>query len=182
MTYVNRKGGRPSTFSPEVAAEILERLSAGATLREIARDPSMPAVSTITKWVLENRGDFADGYLLARQQQAFVLADELLEMITNLTRDIPDGAAGMPAVIARKEQIAAVRWLLTKILRHQYGERSEATALRDNAPRILIHLPGKQNMTRSDWEAIGHEVVEEPIPPISDLEGRQQLEDLSDGE
>jgi hypothetical protein len=105
---------RPCEYTAALGAEICDRLSAGATLKEIARDKTMPCVSTMTRWVVEDREGFAADYLRARQCQAHVLADELIEMIIGLTKDIPDGQSAMPHVLARKYQLDNVRWFLAR--------------------------------------------------------------------
>jgi hypothetical protein len=46
-----RKTGRPSKYTPEIAAEIVKRLSDGEPLRQICRDEHMPAWQTIYDWM-----------------------------------------------------------------------------------------------------------------------------------
>jgi hypothetical protein len=130
---------RPTSFTPEIAEEICARLSAGASLMEVARDKNMPCVSTITRWVVEDRGGFYQDYMKARQCQAHVVADELLGLIDGLTRNIPDGAGGMPMVLARKEQLANIRWFLSKVLREQYGDQVRVEHA--HHAQVVVYLP-----------------------------------------
>lgn len=46
-----KKIGRPSKYTPELAAEICERLSNGEPLRQICRDDHMPAWQKIYEWM-----------------------------------------------------------------------------------------------------------------------------------
>jgi hypothetical protein len=50
-----RKTGRPSKYTPELAREIVERLSEGEPLRQICRDDHMPTWRVIYDWM--NRDD-----------------------------------------------------------------------------------------------------------------------------
>lgn len=46
-----RKTGRPSKYTPELAKEIVERLSEGEPLRQICRDEHMPSWRVIYDWM-----------------------------------------------------------------------------------------------------------------------------------
>lgn len=46
-----RKTGRPSKYTPELAREIVERLSEGEPLRQICRDEHMPSWRVIYDWM-----------------------------------------------------------------------------------------------------------------------------------
>ena len=47
------KTGRPTTYSPEIAAKICEMLAAGLSLRAICQEPQMPHESTVRQWARE---------------------------------------------------------------------------------------------------------------------------------
>ena len=49
-----KKTGRPSKYTPEIAAEICERLSNGEPLRAICRDDHMPAWQKIYEWMAKD--------------------------------------------------------------------------------------------------------------------------------
>jgi hypothetical protein len=97
---------RPTIFSEALADEICERLVAGESLRKICKRSSMPAVSTVCRWLAE-RAPFQEQYARARELQADTLADEVLYIadtprlgiIANrkfltLEGDVGDGASG----------------------------------------------------------------------------------------
>ncbi|MGV0950103.1 MAG: hypothetical protein ACOYB3_05480 [Azonexus sp.] len=46
-----KRVGRPSLYTPAIAAEILDRLAAGESLRSICRAAHLPAESTVRGWV-----------------------------------------------------------------------------------------------------------------------------------
>ena len=50
-----RKTGRPSKYTPELAAEIARRLSDGEPLRQICRDEHMPHWTNIYEWMARDQ-------------------------------------------------------------------------------------------------------------------------------
>lgn len=118
--------GRPHSFRPEVGDAICERLVNGESLRAICRDPEMPYVGTVLRWVAmgeveKEEGDgseaqsalkaFSRQYARARQEQADVLADEII--------DIADRATDPQ--LARL-QIDSRKWYAGKVRPKVYGE------------------------------------------------------------
>jgi hypothetical protein len=74
-----KKLGRPSKYSPELAAEIAQRLSTGEPLRKICRDEHMPHWTVMYDWLAKDK----DLYLqVARAREAGyeALAEEALEI------------------------------------------------------------------------------------------------------
>jgi hypothetical protein len=56
-----KKTGRPSKYTPEIAREIVERLSEGTPLWEICRDEHMPHWRTIYDWMYKDDRETAAG-------------------------------------------------------------------------------------------------------------------------
>ena len=76
-TKPKKKLGRPTKYSPELAASILLRLTEGESLRSIVKDADMPGQATVYEWLLA-KPDFAEQYARARDEQADTLADEIV--------------------------------------------------------------------------------------------------------
>ena len=89
------KLGRPTTYTDELANEIVKRLSEGESLLAICRDQHMPDRSTIHDWVLGITGgipdDFSRNYTRAREMQAEVYFDQVVT-ISDETDDAPNRA------------------------------------------------------------------------------------------
>jgi hypothetical protein len=72
------KPGRPSTYTPEIAAEILERLAAGESLLGICGAEGFPvAESTVRGWAIDDLHGFAAKYTRARDIGLDHEADEI---------------------------------------------------------------------------------------------------------
>lgn len=121
--------GRPTTYSPEVADRILERLAGGESLRAICRDEGMPSESTARSWV-KDRPELAARYARARDQGLDCLADEILEIadtpeIGEKAKETPTGTEVTRADMTehRRLKIEARKWYLSKLAPKRYGDR-----------------------------------------------------------
>jgi hypothetical protein len=138
--------GRPSTFDEAVAKRICERLAMGETLRGICMRRGMPGESTVRGWVVQDIEGFAAQYARARDMGLDTLADEILEIADDDTRDSYVDADG-----SRKRNNAAInrdrlrvdtrKWYLSKLAPKRYGQRVEvsSTAL-DPVIRVITGI------------------------------------------
>jgi hypothetical protein len=106
--------GRRPVHTAELAERILGQLSGGLSLRAVCRDPGMPALNTVLKWVSDDREGFAARY---RQAQKIgnagrgrpslctaEITDRILEELSN-GRRIGEicGDPGMPSTAAVRQ-------------------------------------------------------------------------------
>ena len=71
---------RASTYTPELAAEICERIADGEPLRQICRDEGMPAWRTVYDWIEANT-DFAARIARARNLGFDAIAEDTIQLI-----------------------------------------------------------------------------------------------------
>lgn len=126
--------GRPSSYTEEIAALILERLADGESLRTICSTDDMPHRSTVFRWLSQNE-EFRDQYAHAREEQADALFDELLEIADDGRNDwmerknkddqnigwVENGEALRRSAL----RIEARKWMASKLLPKKYGDRSQ---------------------------------------------------------
>jgi hypothetical protein len=60
--------GRPSIYTPELAAEICTRLCDPRSLRSVCEDPDMPDRSTVLYWVVNDEAGGVMVYVLHRSR------------------------------------------------------------------------------------------------------------------
>ena len=72
-----KKIGRPTKHTPELVAEVCERLSAGEPLLQICRDERMPRRRTFYDWV-ERDDSLSAQFTRAREEGCDALAEEAL--------------------------------------------------------------------------------------------------------
>ena len=110
--------GRPSIYTPEIAAEICRRMEAGESLRSICRSEDMPDEATVRLWARENREGFSAQYAMASETRMDCLADEILEIADNAS------SADVPAARLR---VDTRKWLMSKIAPKRFGDKVDLT-------------------------------------------------------
>lgn len=110
--------GRPSQRDPELAAEICRLISEGKSLRAVCALPGMPGKSMVLDWLREDAA-FSVQYARAREAQAEVFADEIVELA--------DEAKGKSASVVQGYRLAvdARKWAASKLRPRKYGDRGE---------------------------------------------------------
>ena len=111
------KRGRPTKYSGELVEDICEKIANGRSLRSICAEDGMPTMSTVCKWLSENK-EFSEQYAHAREKQADYFAEEIIE--------IADSAEAESAAVSKaKLQIDARKWAASKIAPKKYGDKVE---------------------------------------------------------
>jgi hypothetical protein len=102
--------GRTSGYDVEIAETICDRLVNGESLRSICADPAMPSRATVFRWLARNQ-EFGQLYVFARQCQAEDLADEILKIADDSSRDYKKkiGADGRETWVVDRAHIARCR-------------------------------------------------------------------------
>ena len=114
MTTKKNKGGQPTKYTQELAKRICDLISTHPhglpTL--IRMFPELPDRQTIYNWLQVHR-EFFDSYMRAKEQQAHLLADEVLEVANDVpTYEDKDGHDRIDnGMLGRaKLQMDALRW------------------------------------------------------------------------
>lgn len=106
--------GRPSIYSDALAAEICERLAAGASLNAICTDPHMPTRQAVHEWIADNRAGFGDKYARTRAVQADHYADEIIEIVDAETDPV-----------RARVRMDGRKWVASKLAPKKYGDKLE---------------------------------------------------------
>lgn len=122
---------RPSKYTQKLADAICEQLMDGKSLRTICSTVKMPNRSTVFRWLAENE-NFRDQYAHTREEQADVLADEIIAIADTavIGEKVKKDAKGKVVerttgdmVERSKLQIDARKWYAGKLQPKKYGER-----------------------------------------------------------
>ncbi len=121
------KNGRPTKYTETLGNEICAELSRGKTLVSICASPEMPSTTTVYRWITEDEHQgFRDSYKVARENQAWHLFEEILE-IADATPSKAHGEAGTgeasARVAAEKERINARKFFISKIMPRMFGDK-----------------------------------------------------------
>lgn len=124
-----RKRGRPSKRTPELEAEICERLSEGEPLAQICRDAHMPNWRTVYLW-RETSPEFDAAIARARIPGFDAIAEETLAIIDTFPMTI-DGESGSRIdsghVQWLKNRVEQRMKLLAKWDPKRFGDKTELT-------------------------------------------------------
>lgn len=158
---------RPSDFAADIAAEILERMADGESLRAICRDEHMPSKAAVFRWLAAPaHASFRDQYALAREAQADAYADDIVDIadrsrrgkIVKVTPIVGKDDDGNEVVLGEKVEtttsdnvnrsrlmIDARKWFAGKVAPKKYGNAVDKTA------------GGDQERAVTDLESLAHD-------------------------
>jgi len=120
------KGGRPSTYSTDIADKICERLASGESLVVICQDKDMPCKTAVYSW-LQKHPEFTDKYVRAREAQADTHVDEIVHIAD--TEEDPQKA---------RVRIDARKWVAGKQRPKKYGDKSQIELTGQNGGALKI--------------------------------------------
>ena len=152
-----RRRGRPSRYTPDLAADICRRLADGEPLRSICRDPAMPDKATVLRWLADKaKADFRDQYAHARQMQADALFDEALEIADDTTGDLTTDKDGKETVNHENIQRSRLRvdtrkWAAGKLAPKRYGDKIQHTGEGGGPIRVR---PDLSKLTNEELDAL----------------------------
>lgn len=120
-------GGRPSIYTPELAAHICAEIADGKSMRTICLQEAMPALSTIFDWIA-SKPEFSKQYAHAREMQADKYAEETIQIADDGLNDTYIDADGNKRtdsdVVARSRlRVDARKWFVSKIAPKKYGDK-----------------------------------------------------------
>jgi hypothetical protein len=129
--------GRPTTYTVDVAAEVLTRMFEGESLHKIAQSPHIPHEATIRSWADCGRHpQFTEAFRRARRAQADRWFGETVEIADEL-----QNAEAVHQVYAGQTRIRARQWACSRLNPEEYGERVPPAA--GGGAVVHIYLPGK---------------------------------------
>lgn len=155
---VAAKIGRPSKFTPALAEALCLRISNGESLRKICADEDMPHTATILRW-LDQDETFRGQYMRARQMQAILWSEEVLEISDEIANDSYEDEDGNirtnHEVVARSRlRVDTRKWMLSKMLPKVYGDKlmTEVTG-KDGGP-VQIEAFDASKLSPEEREAL----------------------------
>lgn len=117
--------GRPTTYTPELAAKLCSEMAEGELAIEVCERPGMPKFGTLHGW-REKHPEFAIAYARAREMQAHALAERAV---------LSGRKAKADDAPAARVRFDADRWLASRLDPRNYGDRVHNQALdRDGNP------------------------------------------------
>jgi hypothetical protein len=135
------------TYNSELAARVCELMIEGVSLRKICEMQGMPSRRAIFNW-LDTNEQFRAKYELARQMQAEWLTHEILTIADDASEDFVINERGEQvvnheAINRSRLRVDTRKWIASKILPRQYGDRVTADITMRDA-RSIEELSNEQ--------------------------------------
>jgi hypothetical protein len=127
------KPGRPSAYTKALGDSICSQIADGKSLRAICAKTGMPSKSMVLRWLdAESAQQFRDQYARAREAQADLLAEEMLEIADDSSLDVLTDKDGNERpntefVTRSRLRVDTRKWLASKMAPKRYGDKIEHT-------------------------------------------------------
>lgn len=133
LNMVTKKGtkiiGRPTTYSKELEDIICEKIALGSSLRSICKEETMPAMSSVFKWLREIEG-FSEHYETACGERSEAQREEILDISDggiDVIKSVSEKKSGAVAQVLRL-QVDSRKWLMSKMKPKKYGDKVDVTS------------------------------------------------------
>lgn len=148
------KMGRPTTYTKKIAKEICDRIALGESVRNICADKKMPASSSIFRWLLdEDKKDFWEQYVRARNIQAELMFEELLDISDDGSNDYMTITKGNTSYNIEDREVTnrsklrvdTRKWYLSKVLPKKFGDKLDVTSAGDKIAINVVKYEGNND-------------------------------------
>lgn len=148
-------GGQPTKYTKAMADRICELISTHPDgLPTIIRNnPDLPDRQTIYNW-LQRHPEFFDSYMRAKEQQAHLLADEMLEVAKDVpTLEDKDGNERIDSgMLGRaKLHMDALRWSAGVLAPKFYKENKNETSNKDIHEDVVKRKQEMDEKNKKDY-------------------------------
>jgi len=126
--------GRPTDYTPELAAKICEQLACGISLRTVCRADSMPCAASVFLW-LRKYPEFSEQYAKAKEESADALVEDILDIADDGSNDwmeIKDKEGAIEgwrqngeALQRSRLRVDTRKWIASKLKAKKYGDKIE---------------------------------------------------------
>jgi len=141
-----RKDGRPTKYTEELAQYVCDIVSShsGGIPTLCKQFPIFPDESTIYLWRMKHEG-FSRKYTLAKQAQAEIFAEEIIELSDSAKHCTYADKEGnlkvdQGSVAAVKLQVDSRKWLASKLIPKIYGDQKQIDELKGQNDEMLKEL------------------------------------------
>jgi hypothetical protein len=138
--------GRPTKYTQAISEQVCTLLMEGFSLRSICKRDDMPSRGTVFSWLARNE-EFASSYARAREVQAEIMADEIVDISDDATNDYMERETknGKVVLVAHdhinrsKLRVESRKWVAERLLPKKYGTRTLELTGAVGGPIQLIH-------------------------------------------
>ena len=141
--------GRPSKYTKEIATKICEGIISGQSVRSICENDELPSATTVFNWLASSKQPFLEQYTQAREIQAEIMADEILDIADDGTNDYVERETQKGTIVVCDQEhinrsrlrVDARKWVASKLLPKKYGDKLEVGGQGERG-EILVRVIG----------------------------------------
>ena len=134
--------GRPTIYTPELAAKICEEIGLGKSMRTVLKGDDMPAMSAVFRWLSEHQ-EFKEQYARACEERTEAMAEDILDISDESSRDFIETEDGRQvpnneAIQRSKLRVDTRKWLMAKMKPKKYGDKLDMTTNGKDLPSPIL--------------------------------------------
>lgn len=141
--------GRPSKYSPALVDKICREIREGKSIHSLTTEAGMPCEDTIYEW-LNTKPDFSEKYARAREERADRMAEEILDIADDATKDTKEIKNDDGKVIGEvcdhewvnrsRLRVDSRKWLMARMAPKKYGDKitQEVTGKDGNPIQVTV--------------------------------------------
>jgi hypothetical protein len=119
--------GGQTTYTPELAERICERLAEVGSLRKVCEAEDMPADRTVRRW-LQEHPEFESAYARAKEYGIDALVEEGMSIVDQPPPSTQNGGTDTGHVAWAKARAEYRRWLAERMAPKKYGLKQDITS------------------------------------------------------
>ena len=137
----NNPLGRPQVYNDMIGAYICREITKGRTITSICKDKDVPSIPTVFSWLNKLhpnfKEDFFKSYVMAKEIQAEVLADEIKDIADDGSNDTYETVNPKTGKMETRVDIDHIKrsalrvesrkWLAAHLLPRKYSDRVQLT-------------------------------------------------------
>lgn len=130
-------------IAEQIQLDICDRIASGQPIRKVCKELGIGS-ETIYKTIASD-DEFAKRYARAKEKQAEVIAEEILEISDDATNDFEVDEEGNSVVNQENIQRSRLRvdsrkWILSKLLPKKYGDRTALDLANQDGKTLKIEV------------------------------------------
>lgn len=144
------KLGRPEIYTEELALRVCEEIaSTSKSLKTICDQEGMPSVRTVLHW-LRDKEDFLRQYTRAKEEQADLLVEEMIDISDDGSNDLMTITKGNETYEAENKEVVnrsklrveTRKWIASKLKPKKYGDKvtNEITGKDGGAIQVITGM------------------------------------------
>lgn len=142
---LNMGPGRPTSYTPELAAELCALLAMGQSIRTACKGANMPSVATVYNW-LAIIPEFPEQYARAKADAADAMAEDIMDIADDSSNDYMELTYNDQTIVRLNQEniqrsklrIETRRWLMSKYKPKKYGDKLDLTTGGEQLPTPLL--------------------------------------------